>query len=467
MANDIALLGAAELVALFRAKKLSPVEATRAALEAIERHNSQLNAYCLIDHDGALDQARQSEGRWYRNNPCGLIDGVPTSIKDLVLTKGLATRRGSLLVDINQAWDQDAPSTARLREHGAVILGKTTTPEFGWKGVTDSTLAGITRNPWNLHKTPGGSSGGAAVAAATGMGALHIGTDGGGSIRIPASFTGTVGFKSTFGRVPAFPLSPFGSLAHTGPITRSVVDAALMFSVITRPDPRDCYTLPVEPADYHETLNGNIVGWRIAYSPTFSGAKIDSEIAARVSKAATVFESLGAKVELVDHVLDSSLETFQTHWFAGAAFLINQFPREKQNLLDPGLAAVVERGRAISLMEHMTAVKGREAMGTAINQFHQRFDLLLTPTMPLPAFDVGHDYPPDSDYKQWSEWTPFTYPFNLTKQPAISVPCGLTKDGLPIGLQIIGPLYGDRAVLNAARAFEQKFSPPPYRAPAQ
>ena len=455
MQDDLAFLTAVELVALYRAHKLSPVEATAAALAAVDRYNASLNSYCLVDHENARAMARESEARWQRNEPCGLVDGVPVSIKDLVLTKGLPTLRGSRLVDPTQSWNEDAPSSARLRAHGAVILGKTTTPEFGWKGVTDSPLTGITRNPWNPEMTPGGSSGGAAVAAATGMGALHIGTDGGGSIRIPASFSGIVGFKATFGRVPAFPLSPFGSLANVGPMTRSVADAALMFSVISRPDPRDCYALPPEPADFHETLNGNIAGWRIAYSPTLSGAEVDPEIAASVAKAAKVFEGLGAKVELVEHVLDPSLLTFQTHWFGGAAFLVGQFPAEKQKLLDPGLADVVEMGRRISLMDHLAAVKAREAMGTAMNQFHQRYDLLLTPTMPIPAFAAGHAFPPQRARQQWSDWTPFTYPFNLTRQPAISLPCGFTSGGLPIGLQIVGPLYGDRAVLNAARAFEQ------------
>lgn len=462
MTDDLAFLTASELIALFRSRKLSPVEAAKASLAAIERHNPALNAYCLVDHDSALQQARAAEDRWQRNEPVGLLDGVPVSIKDLVLTRGLPTHRGSKLVDQSQSWSEDGPSTARLRAHGAVILGKTTTPEFGWKGVTDSPLTGITRNPWNKEMTPGGSSGGAAVAAATGMGALHIGTDGGGSIRIPASFSGIVGFKATFGRVPAFPLSPFGSLANVGPMTRSVADAALMFSVISRPDPRDPYTLPLEPADYHETLNGNIAGWRIAFSPTLSGADVDPEVAAAVAKAVTAFETLGAKVELVDHVLDASLETFQTHWFGGAAFLISQFPAEKHKLLDPGLAHVVEMGRKITLMEHMAAVKARDAMSTRMSEFHQRYDLLVTPTMPIPAFRAGYDYPTAFEGKQWSDWTPFTYPFNLTRQPAISVPCGLTAAGLPIGLQIVGPLYGDRAVLNAARAFEQSH---PFRRP--
>lgn len=456
MAQDLAFMSASELIALYRARKVSPFEATEAALNAIDALNPSLNAYCHVDPDGARAAARASEARWHRGEPCGLIDGVPVSIKDLVLTKGMPTLRGSRLVDAAQAWDVDAPSSARLREHGAVILGKTTTPEFGWKGVTDSPLTGVTRNPWNPAMTPGGSSGGAAVAAATGMGALHIGTDGGGSIRIPASFSGIVGFKATFGRVPAFPLSPFGSLANVGPMARTVADAALMFSVISRPDPRDCYALPAEAADYHETLNGNIAGWRIAYSPSLSGAEVDPEVAAAVRKAVDVFKALGAKVEEVAHVLDPSLETFKTHWFGGAAFLVDQFPAAKHELLDPGLGNFVEMGRRITLAGYLAAVKAREAMGTAMNQFHTRYDLLLTPTMPIPAFAAGEDFPAERAHRQWSDWTPFTYPFNLTRQPAISVPCGLTTGGLPIGLQIIGPLYADRAVLNAARAFESR-----------
>ena len=236
MSQDPALLSAVELVELYRARKLSPVEATKAALERIEKHNPRFNAFCLVDEPGALAAARASEERWAKGRPQGRVDGVPATVKDLLITKGWPTLRGSKAVDPKQAWEEDAPSVARLREEGAVLLGKTTTPEFGWKGVTDSPLTGITRNPWNPDKTPGGSSGGAAVAAACGMGALHLGTDGGGSIRIPAGFTGIVGLKQSYGRVPASPLSPFGTLAHIGPMTRTVADAALMLSVIARPD---------------------------------------------------------------------------------------------------------------------------------------------------------------------------------------------------------------------------------------
>src|SRR5438094_10493326 len=233
MTADLCALSATELLDAYRKHELSPVEVTRAVLERIDKLNPVVNAFNLVS-DRALEDAKASEARWLAGQPKGLLDGVPVSIKDILLTKGWPTLRGSKTVDPTGSWQDDAPATARLREHGAVLLGKTTTPEFGWKGVTDSPLTGITRNPWNPKKTPGGSSGGAAAALASGMGALAVGTDGGGSIRIPCSFTGLFGIKPSFGRVPAWPLSPFGTVAHVGPIAKSVADAALMLGVMSR-----------------------------------------------------------------------------------------------------------------------------------------------------------------------------------------------------------------------------------------
>jgi Asp-tRNA(Asn)/Glu-tRNA(Gln) amidotransferase A subunit family amidase len=247
---DPADFSATELLRLYRTRQLSPAEVARAVLERIERFEPAVNAFCLVDPERAMQAARESEARWQRAQPQGLLDGVPATIKDLILTRGWPTLRGSLTTPREQPWDEDAPATARLREQGAVLIGKTTTPEFGWKAVTDSALTGITRNPWNTARTPGGSSGGAAVACALGMGALHIGTDGGGSIRIPAAFTGIFGLKPSFGRVPAWPLSPFGTLAHIGPMTRCVADAALMLNVLARPDGRDWFALPYDGRDY-------------------------------------------------------------------------------------------------------------------------------------------------------------------------------------------------------------------------
>src|SRR3982751_6240485 len=245
MSTQLCGITACELLDGYRKHELSPVEVTRAVLERIEKVNPALNAFCLVS-DRALDEAKASEERWMRGQPRGLLDGVPVSIKDIILTRGWPTLRGSKTVDAKGPWNDDAPVTARLREHGAVLIGKTTTPEFGWKGVTDSPLTGITRNPWNQQKTPGGSSGGAAAAVAAGMGPLAVGTDGGGSIRIPCSFTGLFGIKPSFGRVPAWPLSPFGTVAHVGPMTRSVADAALLLNVLALADARDWHSLPFE-----------------------------------------------------------------------------------------------------------------------------------------------------------------------------------------------------------------------------
>ena len=276
MASDPATLSATELLRLYRRKQLSPVETTQAVLDRIERFDPAVNAFCLVDRDQALQSARASEARWQRGAPAGLLDGIPATIKDLVLTRGWPTLRGSLAIARDQAWDVDAPATARLREQGAVLIGKTTTPEFGWKAVTDSALTGITRNPWDTSKTPGGSSGGAAAACALGMGALHIGTDGGGSIRIPASFSGIFGLKPSFGRVPAWPLSPFGTVAHLGPMTRTVSDAALMLNVLALPDRRDWFALPYDSRDYQIGLEDGVGGLRVAFSPTLGFAEVDA-----------------------------------------------------------------------------------------------------------------------------------------------------------------------------------------------
>ena len=467
MTDDIAMLPAGELIARYRDGKLSPVEATRAALDRIEAHNARLNAFNLVDAEAALAEARKSEERWRIGAPRGRLDGIPTSIKDIILTKGWPTLRGSLAVDPTQAWDEDAPCVARLREHGAILLGKTTTPEFGWKGVTDSALTGITRNPWNPERTPGGSSGGAAVAVACGMGALAIGTDGGGSIRIPAAFTGIFGFKPSFGRVPAYPASPFGTLAHVGPMARTVADAATMLSVIAEPDVRDWYALPPgdggKAADYTQSLDRGVKGMTIAFSPTLGGSRVDPEIADLVAKAVKRFEALGAHVEEAEPDLPGCAESFRAHWFAGAANLLAGFSDEQKARIDPGLLEIAGQGAKYGLLDYLAAVKQREAIGLAMNRFHQKYDLLLTPTLPIPAFEAGLERPEGAGGDRWVDWTPFSYPFNLSRQPAASIPCGLTSDGLPAGLQIVGPLYQDGRVLRAARAIEvaQPFSMPP------
>ena len=464
MSQDLALMSAVDLLAQYRAKKLSPVEAVKAALQRIGRLNPRFNAFCLVDEAAALASAAASEARWMKGQPIGLVDGVPATVKDLLIAKGWPTLRGSKAVDPKQAWDEDAPCVARLREEGAVLLGKTTTPEFGWKGVTDSPLTGITRNPWDETKTPGGSSGGAAVAAACGMGALHLGTDGGGSIRIPAGFTGIFGLKQSFGRVPASPLSPFGTLAHIGPMTRTVADAALMLNVITKPDLRDWYAIPYDAKNYLDGLEAGVRGWKIAFSPTMGGHPVDPEIAKLVAAAAQVFRELGATVEEVEPEIGANVGlTFVNHWFPGAANALRSYTPAQLAVMDPGLREVAGAGATLPLMDYLASVKEREQLGVRMNQFHKKWDLLLTPTLPLPAFAAGVECPVMADGSRWTDWTPFSYPFNLTRQPAATVPCGLTSAGLPAGLQIVGPSFGDAAVLQAARAFEKLR---PFRMPA-
>ena len=455
MSVDLALLSATDLLAGYRAKRFSPVEAIAAVLARIDRLDGALNAFRLVDAAAAEAAARASEARWQQGEPLGLLDGVPTSVKDLVLTKGWSTLRGSKAISPDQPWDEDAPAVARLREAGAILLGKTTTPEFGWKGVTDSPLTGITRNPWDRSRTPGGSSGGAAVAAAAGMGALHIGTDGGGSIRIPAAFTGIFGFKPTFGRVPTYPASPFGTLAHLGPMTRTVGDAALMLTVLSRPDLRDWYALPPAETDYRDGLEDGVRGLRIAFSPTLADAPVDPAVAAAVAAGARLFGELGARVELVDSPLPDSDAIFRDHWFPGAAAVLRAFGPAQRALMDPGLVEIAGLAEQIGLADYFAAVKQREALGQRMNLFHRQWDLLLTPTMPITAFAAGRETPLGAVGQRWVYWTPFTYPFNLTRQPAATVPCGFSQDGLPVGLQIVGPLYQDELVLRAARDFER------------
>jgi aspartyl-tRNA(Asn)/glutamyl-tRNA(Gln) amidotransferase subunit A len=454
-ANDPATLPATELLRRYRRKSLSPVEVARACLARVERWNGTVGAFCLMDQEGALAAARASEARWSRGEPCGLLDGVPATIKDLVLVRGWTIRRGSHSTAGQPPAAEDAPATARLREAGAVLLGSTTTPEFGWKAVTDNPLGHLARNPWNTDRTPGGSSGGAAVAAALGMGALHVGTDGGGSIRIPASFTGIVGLKPTYGRVPAWPLSPFGMVAHLGPMTRTVEDAALMLTVVSRPDARDWHALPPDGVDYRVGLAGGVAGLRIAASPTMGFVEVDPEVRRVFEAAVATLGDLGARVEEVDPPVDRPGDLFARHWFPAAARLIERLPAEARAKLDPGLAAMAEQGAGFGRAELQDAALERGELGVAMQRFLVAdHDLLVTPATAVPAIAAGIERPDPARQSRWTDWAGFSYPFNLTQQPAISVPAGFTADGLPVGLQIVGPKYADALVLRAARAFE-------------
>jgi aspartyl-tRNA(Asn)/glutamyl-tRNA(Gln) amidotransferase subunit A len=447
---------AAKLLKGYARKKFSPVEVAQSCLAQIERHEKKLNAMVEIRPEEALAAARDSEKRWMKGEPQGPVDGVPTLIKDLLLVRGWPTLRGSRTVAKDQSWDQDAPSVARLRECGAVFLGSTTTPEFGWKGVTDSPLTGITRNPWDVTKTPGGSSGGSSAAAAAGYAPLTLGTDGGGSIRIPAGFAGIFGHKPSFGRVPAYPISPFGTVAHVGPMTRTVEDSCLMMNVISQPDARDWYSLPYDGVDYTEKLGKKLKGLRIAFSPALGYVKVDPDIAALVRNAVKVLEELGAKVEEVDPGFEDPAACFRVLWWSGVRALLGTLPAAKRKLLDPSLKDVLDQSMSISLDEYQNAVKERVQLGSRMRQFMERYDLLVTPTLPIAAFEAGKLAPTDIDKTgKWVNWTPFSYPFNLTQQPAASVPCGFTAKGLPAGLHLVGRMFDDGSVLSAAHAYQR------------
>ena len=447
---------AAELASRYRSKELSPVEVVRAVLDRIDRHDGAVNAYCWVDREGALGSAREAEARWRTGAPRGLIDGVPVGIKDNLLVAGMPARFGSKLTSAAPA-THEAPAVARLREQGAILIGKTTMPEFGWKAVTDSPLTGVTRNPWDTRKTPGGSSGGAAAAVVLGMGNIHLGTDGGGSIRIPAAFSGSYGIKPTRARVPAWPASPLGTLAHVGTLTRSVAEAALALTIMAAPDARDVYAWTSPAPDFRIGLEEGISGIRVAYSPRLRYAKrLDPEIETAVTAAVRVFEELGAHVEEADPELEGDpIAVWDTLWWSSFATLLQFYGERVQAEAEPGLLAAAARGLKTSVSDYIRAQLKRADLHQVFARFFERYDLLLTPSMPRAAFEVGHVVPPAGEWGEaWTQWCPFTYPFNLTQQPAASIPCGLTREGLPIGLQIVGGIGADALVLRASRAFE-------------
>ncbi|MGE0259691.1 MAG: amidase [Alphaproteobacteria bacterium] len=455
MAEDIAFLSATRLLELYRTKELSPVAAMTEALRRLETYEASLNAFVLYDPDSAMQAARESEARWQRGKPKGLLDGIPVALKDTLLTRGWPRLVGSRTIDPNQQWREDSPAVARLRDSGALFFGKTTTPEFGWKGMTDSPLSGVTRNPWDLERTPGGSSGGSAAAVLAGICPLAVGSDAGGSIRIPAAFCGIFGLKPTFGRVATYPPSAFGDVAHVGPMTRTVADAALMLDAIKGPDSRDWHSLSDDGISYRSRIaEGSLKGKRIALSPTLGYAEPAPEVRGAIERAAAVFADLGATVEPADPFAESPRAIFEPLALAGFWALLRAQTPEKEALMDPGLVAECRRGQAVTQEQYVEAVLKRTMLGAALRQFFDRYDLLLSPAMPMvaPYADPRDDGRPNPKTYGW-DWVPYTYAFNLTKNPSASIPCGFAE-GLPIGLMVTGPLYEDLAVLQACAAYE-------------
>ncbi|WP_036923483.1 amidase [Propionicicella superfundia] len=446
-----------ELTQAYATGNLSPVEATRAHLEAAHRLQPVVNAFSLIDEAAALAQAGASERRWREGAPIGTLDGVPITLKDAFLTSGWPMRKGSTLTDPHGAAAEDAPCVALARAAGAVFLGKTTTPEFSWKGVTDSALTGVSGNPWDPGRTCGGSSGGAAAATAARVGRVAIGSDGGGSVRIPASFCGVVGFKPTSGRVPIYPPSSFGPVGHVGPLATTVAEAAIAMDVLARFDPRDPDGDPARQPHFAADLHADVSGLRIAYCPSFAGDRIpvQPDVARAVEAAVTRLDDLGADVDLVPPPFPDPIDAFSVLWGCGSARLLEKYSAEQLGAVDPGLLACAAEGAARTGVECFSAIVTRTDVGRAMTLLHTRYDLLVTPTLPLTAFAAGVDVPPGSGMTRWLEWTPYTYPFNLTGQPAVTIPCGRDAQGLPIGVQLVGRRFADELVLAAARALEE------------
>jgi aspartyl-tRNA(Asn)/glutamyl-tRNA(Gln) amidotransferase subunit A len=454
--DDLAWRSALELAGLVRAKQISPLEITDALLARIEAVNPRLNAFCLVSADLARALAREAEIAVMKGEPLGPLHGVPVSIKDVIATKGLVTTGGSRLF-AEAVPEEDAVAVGRLRAAGAVILGKTNTSEFGHKGVTENPLFGITRNPWNPALTPGGSSGGAAAAVASGLGPLALGTDGGGSVRLPASFCHVFGFKPSYGRVPQYPRFPgWERVGHTGPITRTVRDAAALLDVIAGGDDRDRRSLPREPGSYLEACEGGVKGRHVAWTPDLGYAVVDPAVLALCENAAAEFESLGCHVEVVNPGWENPEEVFGT--MVAAQFYAAWSDRlpDAEALMDPSLVKFIRHGGAVSARDYLAACARVETYWQEAQSFLQRFDLLLTPTVAVPPFPADGRPPREIDGQSISVlgWMPFTYPFNLTGQPAASVPAGFTPDARPVGLQLVGQRYADRVVLAAAAAYE-------------
>ena len=455
MQSDLCRLSAADMARAIREKTVSAVELTDAVLTRIDQCNPKLNAFCTVMADSARTSARQADVSLGRGDAVGPLHGVPVSIKDNIYIAGSRTTFGSKLHE-HDVTDADAPITERLRRAGAVIVGRTNSPEFGWKGVTDNRVFGITRNPWNLELTPGGSSGGGSAATAAGMAPIAIGTDGGGSLRIPASFCGLVGHKASYGRVPTWPGVSIGSLRHLGGMTRTVEDSALLLNVIAGADDRDPECLPSDDTDYLLEIERGIKGLRFAYSPDLGYATVDREVARHCEASAMRLTEAGAIVERIELDWADPYVSWRVFFYGAAAARLGSVVGQHGELLDPGLRRCVDEAVKLTGLEFSEALTRRNDFWHRVRQVYKSFDVLITPTLPVQPFAVGQDNADPFPGQQHGElqWTQFTYPFNMTGQPATSVPCGWSQTNLPIGLQLIGRRFEDAVVLRAARALE-------------
>ena len=459
MSAELAFMSAVELAQSIREKKVTSLEATENFFERIDRLDSQLHSYLTLCRDQALADARAADEAVQRGSDLGPLHGVPISIKDLELTKGVTTTLGSALFR-DRVPDMDSIVVERVKASGAIILGKTNTPEFGLSGTTENKLGEPCRNPWNTERTPGGSSGGAAAALAAGLCTLSMGTDGGGSIRIPASFSGLFGIKPTQGRVPRY--GGYGTPAanhfsQSGPITRTVADSALLLQVVAGPDSRDVTSIRTAAPDFSAGLDDGVKGMRFAWSSDYGYAAVDPEVVSVTERAAQLFAGLGASVDDGNLNLE---DPFPTFWdiFATASYTSygHMFDDNRNDFTDYGVTSM-EHGRSVTGADLSRAIYEVDRLGRHMEEFFDDFDLLLSPTMAVPAFPI-EDRPSvigGRNVDPFWGFVPFTYLINISGQTAASIPCGYSSDGMPIGLHIIGPRGSEARVLQAAAAFER------------
>jgi len=444
-----------ELVSAYLSRELSPVEVLRQTLDRVEKLNETFGVFITVSTEVALAQALASERRYAVREPASAIDGLPLTVKDIVATRGVRTTYGSLIWRDNVP-DTDAPIVERLASAGTVLLGKTNTPEKAWKAESENRLIGPTRNPFDRNRTAGGSSGGAAAAAALGLGVLHQASDGAGSVRIPASFCGVFGFKPSASLIPQAPPSAAGDISQLGSITRTVRESALFLDVTAGLDSRDRWSYNTNN-DYLGSCDGSVRGLRIAWSPDLGHAWVEPEVLQLVTAAVKIFVELGANVESAHPAVDDPWDILDTIWATAHAGMHADDFEELRSLMDPGRVKVIEHGRSIRGDTVVAMQIKRNEYYESWRRFMENYDVLLTPTVPIPSFELGTDAPRwvNGSRPEYLGWTPFTYPFNLTGFPAATVPVGRTSAGLPVGLQIVGGFRADAVVLRAAAAFEQ------------
>ena len=442
---------AIEMLAAYRSGKTSPVEVIETSLAAIR--SDPINAWVYVAEAEALQAAQASETRWRNGEPLGLLDGVPVGVKDLLAVTGQPMRRGSLAFPADYMPPEDVPIISRLREAGAILIGKTSTPDAGCKLDTTSPAHGITRNPFDLRLTPGGSSGGSAAALALGHVPIALGTDGGGSIRVPAAYCGVFGLKPSTGRIPA-PIGPFWPHAVTGPMSRTVLDTALAWNVATLPDPRDPYAFAEPPTDWLAEATRGVAGLRVAIAESFNGIRASPEIIIALHQAAAILSDAGATVTPAEPAWPCDpLAPFMVFWRCMYAASVALLPPPFPERIDPGIQRIVEAAAPITRQEFQAAIQQRDMLALAMSKFHAQYDLLLCPVMPCQPWQAGRATPAPLPEDDWS-WCPFAYPFNLTRQPAASVPIGRDQNGLPLAVQLIAAAGQDGVVLRAGRAIE-------------